>query len=228
VDLRGRGQPLILTLREGCDIGALLSERPYENIIPVRVWDNFEMGEVARNTPSLPFYLMTALNAVVESRTRNRRFNDDSESVRDAWRQYVNVMSHTTRGVRRDLDPESYAVELEQSMRAATDSHTVWYEYVNTAPEFLASGMRVRDQNPLFVFAFEDMHLAPQSEHELRRALRQLSHPRLCYVFSRTGEYRVDHGCCPIEAPVQVATPAKPVVPHLSTFGRALLGEDEF
>jgi len=202
VDLRGRGQPITLDLHGACTIGELLNECLYHNIIPVRVWDNFEINEVTRNTTSLPFYLMSALNAVVLSRFRTMGWNENSsERVQNAWRQYVSVL-----------------FELEPPRWAATDRHSVWYEYVNEATEFIAGGLR--NENPLFVFAFEDMHLAPRAAKDLQQALRQLSHPRLCYVFSRTLDSRV-------ESRNELA-PAKPFGPHLSTLGRALLGEDEF
>ncbi len=232
VDLRYRGDPNILDVEPepGFDFTVFcqtMRRNSVQDASAVLVsFEGYDQGK----SMSVGFRLMTALrqfiDRLLETHT-NSRFGRQLP-CQEAWAHYVRCFAGTTRPIRVDLDPESYALEVEESAYCTTSLHSAWADFVNAVCDDISDYTGL--QAPVFVFAFEDMHLNPDLNRGLRQSLRSMAHPRLVYLFGRTSNVEAERFGETLRRTIHecknsVVAPPKPV---LSPWARTLLEDDEF
>ncbi|MFL5345882.1 MAG: hypothetical protein ACJ8AT_13910 [Hyalangium sp.] len=87
---------------------------------------------------------------------------------------------------RKDLDPESYAVELGQAERARLSIQDRWREFVDRVAEDACQRLRMVKPDARFILSIDDADMNPHRCVELLDLLRTFWHPRLVFVL--TGE----------------------------------------
>jgi hypothetical protein len=100
------------------------------------------------------------------------------------WRRFVRAMAGWERGFdprRNTLDPEAYAMELEQAERERLDLRTRFASFLDA---LVVDFQRWRglSRPPLFVLALDDADMNPARAVELMDLVRTLWHPRLGFL----------------------------------------------
>ncbi len=107
---------------------------------------------------------------------------------RTCWREFVKVAVAGSDGnlqLRRDLDPEALALELEQTERERLDVAKAFYRLVDALGKDLARGTMIPgNRPPLLILSIDDADMNPHFSVALLNLLRSLYHPRLAYVLT--------------------------------------------
>jgi len=104
------------------------------------------------------------------------------------WRRLLGGLAAHTGNIqdrKGRLDPEAWALELEESARQVADFPIVFSDFMDAlATDFAAKGRA--PSLPVFVFAITEASLAPERYFVdgIAPALRRLRHARLLFVVS--------------------------------------------
>lgn len=111
----------------------------------------------------------------------------DIHKLTHAWGEFARDAVTAHMSPRRDQDPSSYVMEVEQVMRASLNLKTSWFDFLDTTVMLAQRGMNL-ETPPIFVFLFLDFHLSPGGAEPIIRTFRKMSHPRLLCLFGREPE----------------------------------------
>lgn len=113
---------------------------------------------------------------------------DEAEKKsRTRWRDFLRAAASgwdaSLERRRANLDPEAYALEMEEAGRRRLDVVTSFRELVDALVEEYKIFQRTSD-NPLFLVAIDDADMNPGRSLELLDLLRTLWHPRVAFVLT--------------------------------------------
>lgn len=106
------------------------------------------------------------------------------------WREFIQVVAGgwdgNVRERRSQLDPEAYAIELEQSARRGIEMQSSFQRFLDALTKDFCRYARfwLGDALPLFIVPIDDADMNPQRSMELIDLLQSLSHPRMAFLLT--------------------------------------------
>lgn len=206
-------------------------ESAQSNIVPLRIVDL----EIAPGGSSLLLQVSQALRFVSSGMADA---HDSAESrAWNKWKRFVRIAATTGVGGidtrRPNLDLESFAYELEESLPGFLDIQRTFFQFMDLLVQEYRDRARKTSphQWPLFVVGIDDADMSPHRSAELLEVTRVLRHPRLVFVL--TGDIDLfraalhAHYLSLLRAPLQHRKFSEKEMERLDDFTRAAqLGED--
>jgi hypothetical protein len=106
------------------------------------------------------------------------------------WREFIQVVAGgwdgNVRERRAQLDPEAYAIELEQSARRGIEMQGSFQRFLDALTKDFCRYARfwLGDALPLFIVPIDDADMNPHRSMELIDLLQSLAHPRMAFLLT--------------------------------------------
>lgn len=195
---------------------------PADRIIPVGLID---LQPLPASTHLL-FHLVASLERVVEAMETRREHREhprqgvpagwhpeeENESrSRQTWRRFARVAASgwddNLEARKGKLDPEAFAVEVEQGELQRLDVTQAFREFMDAlVNDYQAWSHWQSGAPPLFVLAIDDADMNPELSVPLLELVRKLWHPRLAFLLTGDTDLFIER----LTAPPPPAPPSRP------------------
>jgi len=174
-------------------------QRVLRCLVPLEILDLHPLPDATK----LSLYIAERFRRVVEALLSERRSEtreappfrpSRGEELRsDAlWHKFIQAAATGWDGNleqrKATLDPEDYAVELEQSERRRLQVSSSFYAFLDALTDEFAPLLPREEQAPLFIIPIDDADMNPQRTVELLALLRTLWHPRVAFLLTGQSE----------------------------------------
>ncbi|SEU38242.1 hypothetical protein [Stigmatella erecta] len=211
---RGSGKSALLLSLLNVYIKALTEQRvpqpfeawigPSDRVVPVGLIDLQPLP----SSTHLILHLVASLERVVEamesrpgqSRSGSAAWHPSNENElasRRGWRHFARVAAsgwESNLPARQGaLDPEAFAVEVEQGELQRLDVIAAFRDFVDAlVDDYRAWNHWQQGPDPLFLLAIDDADMNPRLSRELLHLVRKLWHPRLAFLLTGDSDLFLD------------------------------------
>ncbi|HEX8820773.1 MAG TPA: hypothetical protein VF794_12665 [Archangium sp.] len=191
---------------------------PADRIIPVGLID---LQPLPASTHLL-FHLVASLERVVEAMETRREHSKQATAAwhpeegnesrsRQTWRRFARVAASgwedNLEARKGKLDPEAFAVEVEQGELQRLDVTQTFREFMDAlVDDYQAWSHWQSDPPPLFLLAIDDADMNPELSVHLLELVRKLRHPRLAFLLTGDTDLFIKR----LTAPPPPSQPSRP------------------